>query len=1127
MMLSFLRMLFGLFTPRVFIALGILLSGIVLIFYVPFIARQAWYIKVAIAVVIVLLVILSLLLRRRKEKKAAAALEESLDRDAARQARDTAPGKGADIEIVREKLRAAIQAVKQSQKAKGKSGDSALYTLPWFMVAGPSGCGKSTALRRSGLTFYAVGGEQDEEPSIKGLGGTRDCDWWFADGGVILDTSGRWVEQSAQSGEREEWLGFLDLLRTYRSREPINGLILMMSLPDLARDGAEEAERVGRMIRSRIDELIARLGIVFPVYLVFTKTDLLRGFLETFGDMDLADRKQIWGTTFGGGETGAEPGQDCQAELETLLERLEQRRALRYADLPKDELSVKGADVFSFPNQLRSALPSITKFIDAVFKPNRFQSDNPWFRGFYLTSGTQEGLPVDLITQAASEGTDGDAGGTMQLGDGKSYFLEDAFSKVYFPGGTLVRPSVGRAGLWKRRRYFAFGIGAGVLLGIAGLLSLLYSINTGKLEDLNRAAHEVDRLTTSPSRKEMTEDLGRIDALRRCLVSMRRLNSGTVGFLQLGTYKGREAYAKGEKLFAKALYERVLNIIVADLLDRLDGEPGDNELLDQLDWWVCCKYLLEPEQLPYGRSLVAEVTARSANVNDPNLKYTIEFLANSSGALEEAPRHRYQPPAYQKDLLGRVQQRLNRRFSDTTMLLSLLERTRRGCDPGSVPGTYSKVFTSDGAHDFVKQVKLTEAFLNSCGQVRSFERATLNRSAIYSQFSDYYVKKQANGLKSCDVGTVGPDGAGKYLEDVVATGSRVDLAISTAYRQLDFKAADGDLFQIANKGESVLKFGNGILKSDAGNAYVGHVTKIKAALESGDRSAVDKEVSDLRAFAKQCNTNANPIGFALSELLIRPINVATVGARRADQEEMADELLSRWNAVYSEYQATLEGKYPIEPRATGDFVRLDDFREFFKEGGVIDKFYRENLSNFYDENGRLISAKDAPIVSQGIRNCIRDAASIRKSFFNSGKLEVRFRVSGGDLRTMEPRCVTPLSFSFYAGEQVYSYDFSPVSSKSIQWPDDEGGGNARLSCVFKKGGKEETVDVFDIEDPWGVLRAFSAGANASAWNATAVALEWPKELPDGCEIIARFTVEPTSIRHPLKGKLFPFKCPRG
>ena len=111
---------------------------------------------------------------------------------------------------------------------------------------------------------------------------------------IILDTAGRYTTESS---DREEWFAFLDLLKKYRTRRPINGVLAAVNIADLSEAHPEEVASLAREVRARIDELQGRLGVVVPVYLCFTKCDLLPGFVEMFNDLSEEDRHQIWGFT--------------------------------------------------------------------------------------------------------------------------------------------------------------------------------------------------------------------------------------------------------------------------------------------------------------------------------------------------------------------------------------------------------------------------------------------------------------------------------------------------------------------------------------------------------------------------------------------------------------------------------------------------------------------------------------------------------------------------------------------------------------------------------------------------------------------------------------------------------------
>ena len=64
--------------------------------------------------------------------------------------------------------------------------------------------------------------------------------------------------------------------------------MVAISLSDLANAvrGREPGSRHARAIRHRIRELQARLGVsVLPVYVLFTKADLIAGFAEFFDNL--------------------------------------------------------------------------------------------------------------------------------------------------------------------------------------------------------------------------------------------------------------------------------------------------------------------------------------------------------------------------------------------------------------------------------------------------------------------------------------------------------------------------------------------------------------------------------------------------------------------------------------------------------------------------------------------------------------------------------------------------------------------------------------------------------------------------------------------------------------------------
>ena len=193
----------------------------------------------------------------------------------------------------RERLREALALVRRWRPGRFRS----VYDLPWYILIGVPGSGKSTALLNSGLDFPLR--DRMGVESVRGVGGTRNCDWWFTNRAVVIDTAGRYTAQeSADRRDARGWESFLGLLRRYRPRQPINGVILSVSVADLLEQTPTERALHARALKQRVQELKNRLGVVFPVYMVLTKTDLLEGFTETFGMLTESEREEVLGMTF-------------------------------------------------------------------------------------------------------------------------------------------------------------------------------------------------------------------------------------------------------------------------------------------------------------------------------------------------------------------------------------------------------------------------------------------------------------------------------------------------------------------------------------------------------------------------------------------------------------------------------------------------------------------------------------------------------------------------------------------------------------------------------------------------------------------------------------------------------------
>lgn len=419
----------------------------------------ALWIKLLVTLLAVALVVGAFLFRRWRAKRAARALETELMKQAELHAANARPDRRAEIYELQAQFKKGLASLKASKL--GVSGGGALYALPWYMIVGPPGAGKTTALRHSGLVFPFAGA--GENASLKGVGGTRNCDWWFTNEAILLDTAGRFATHEE---DREEWSAFLDMLRRYRTKKPVNGVLVAISVSDVVGMTEEQLETMAKTLRSRIDEVMTRLQMIVPVYVVFTKADLVAGFVEFFEDMKKSERAQIWGMTFPlESRQVEEPNKAFEREFDILVEALHGQAIRRIANARQVE---KRARILQFPIEMRALRTNLSEFIGALLGKNAFQ-ETPLFRGVYFTSGTQEGLPLDRVMAGMARAFGLRPQSVPEAGpavDAKSYFLTELFGKVIFPDQHVAGRTLAEA----RRQMLArvaYAVGA---LALASLI---------------------------------------------------------------------------------------------------------------------------------------------------------------------------------------------------------------------------------------------------------------------------------------------------------------------------------------------------------------------------------------------------------------------------------------------------------------------------------------------------------------------------------------------------------------------------------------------------------------------------------------------------------------------------------
>ena len=438
-----------------------------------------------------------------------------------------------------------------------------MYELPWYLIIGAPGSGKTTALRHSGLKFplaEAAGGAA-ADLAVRGVGGTRHCDWWFTDRAVLIDTAGRFTTQdSDRQNDRATWSGFLGMLKKARPRQPVNGVLVTVSMTDLlTRSAIERAQHAGT-VRQRVQELHQDLGIQFPIYLMVTKCDLLAGFMDYFGTLDKDRRAAPWGFTFK--FDPKQPAQDLSkfdAEFDLLQQRLTDGLVDR---LQAEADPQRRARVYGFPGQFASLRTALHEFVDAVFSPSPYEA-NPMLRGVYFISGTQEGTPIDRMLGSIARSYKLERAILPPLqASGRSYFLTRLLDEVVFAESGLAGTNI----QWEKRRGMlalgGYAVASLVAIGLISAWSISYFKNRGYVAEVAARVDAVrGKVQATPNRAsaDLLPLLPALEATRQLATT--GSDDSVPWTLGFGLFQGRKLDSA-----ARLAYERML---VDAMLPRL------------------------------------------------------------------------------------------------------------------------------------------------------------------------------------------------------------------------------------------------------------------------------------------------------------------------------------------------------------------------------------------------------------------------------------------------------------------------------------------------------------------------------------------------------------------------------
>jgi len=1035
----------------------------------------------------------SLIRDRRRDDK----LVEGIERDAAAEA---AASQQAEVGEIHTRLKEALALLRRVTRRRF----GYIYELPWYVIFGAPGSGKTTALTNSGLKFPL--GDALGSNAVQGIGGTRNCNWWFTDEAILIDTAGRYTTQDDLNGaSKAGWEGFLGLLRKYRRSQPINGVLVTLSIGDLMKRDPEAQREEMRAIRQRLSELDEFLQARVPVYVVLTKADLMTGFVEFFDGLNKSDREQVWGTTFGLEESYQSQNlpDRFSEEFALLQERVGAMLVERLQQEPNAELRGR---IFRFPAELAALKERLHETLTELCSSSKLV-EAPMLRGIYFASGTQaDEFAANAVPRMR-----------------RSYFLTRLFKDVIFDEASLVSRD---RRLSRRQTYFrraAYGAALILLAIVFTSWTMTYFQNARALASAEQHIGAYEQLVKGVPVRDVSD----ADFLR-VLPALDHLRSVTSGFSKDRVWPVSFGLDQEGKIASRQrdAYQRALNaLLLPRMLVELQSEMKDTKdagrAFDALKLYGMLGGLgpVEPEfvslkseemftalypgdgRAAARRALIAHAGTMAEGALPPveldnvligKTRETIRSTSLAARAYDILASYRETralAPWVPADAFGPLGEQVFERKSKaplrdgisglytttgyrTVVLPRLADAAREALDEKWVRGTDAN--SAGMTVDRVAQAALQLYFDNfsqhwsallsdfrlrpsqSLGDAAETSRILSAEPGVIEAISRSIaaatdlrapagIEVASNDGSAPDVGSTSMLAVAENAPDPYGSLREALQPPKAAPQGQDQNSPPQS--QIASLQPSLQKLHEQLSRASTSTAEVAQVFDVNSQLTT----ATQDLLQDARRLPAPVDTWIASLSADVGSLAVKSARARIGNLWTSDGASFCSNVVT--------------GRYPFD-RASQRDVAMSDFVRLFGPDGLFENFFKEKLAPFVDTSASPWGWKGtfgAPSIPSDAIAQFENADKINRAFFPAGSEEPVVSIN-----------VKPVSLSDSAnavmmeieGERVI-YFHGPVQSKSISWPSKE---SANLSRVaFQPGGWQQAMTE---NGDWSAFRLF-------------------------------------------------------
>lgn len=985
--------------------------------------------------------------------------------------------------------------------------------LPWYLLLGPQGSGKTSLLEYSGLNL-PLNPRQDK--AIAPPAPTSDCDWYFAEQGVLLDTHGDYLTQF-DDGSMSGWNMLLKLLARHRRSKPLNGVLINIPVNLLLTEDKTLLEQLADQVRSRLEDIHRHLHSQSPVYLVLSKADRIPGFDCFHNHLGREQSQQPFGVHFS--ETERADAKLLTLKFDELLSHLGSQviERSRGENHPK-----RVARIADFPRRMSLIVTPLTTFVDKAFAGNHFQPGNP-LRGVYLTSAPHLESADETAPASTGKRHSRGARGKRKM-RGQPRFIHDVLSQIIFPEAGMARldQKEVRRVRWQQLAMCSAAVGC---LGLFGSMwAKGFSQNSERLTHLNQLGEQLaqDRLKLNVQ-DDAFATLPLLEKSHGALRLFTAPEPATFGHLTT-LDQHRTVHPALLNAYRHELQTRLLPRITRQLENRVRADLNNREpLLNSFRAYLMLNDLEHRDVAFMNNSITAEWRAGYAATTDDQQK-----LSRHLSRLFEHPVR----VSLDTELIKQARQALrNTPMADLTYQ-TLKDKARllpdyhlnRQVDPhgalfvdsgGSIPGFYTKksyqrYFLAQGMS--LVQEGLRDGWVMGEGNLHNIS----DLQALMIEIEQLYLRDYADHWSQA-IGEI----EWSPINSVTQGAQQAALltAASSPLLKLLIEIRENTRFE-APQTVAEEQVETGMLPQPTlakAAASVADQTKsaLQVSLPNGGRIALQRRFESLHRLLDEAGNPALELTSTSQALNNLQLQLATV-ARSSQPGHAAFDLaksrmggqldaisvmrtssarlpppLNGWlgtladdswrvllddtyryinqryqRELYSVYDQAIAKRYPFMATSESD-VTIADFREFFKVQGLAERFFDHYLKPFIKDDSqqyRLRGVDDRSLpVSLSTLNQMARVQTIRRSFFREDpeQPQVKFRLEPYSLDQNLSRA------DFRFGDKQLEYRHGPIVPLALQWPADADNGIASL-IVEESGGRR--VGYQENTGPWSLFR---------------------------------------------------------